>query len=258
MRKRVNLLRGLGLDLDTAGFYEVAKYVYDLDRGVWAKKNLATAINHYWRFRGFDYKPLKVPRLRGDRDLWIPSSEEKERLLNVTLRTRYSTKRARLIMRVLFEAGLRASELCNLKISDVRKKKKSGKVVYYLRVLGKGNKERSVPISKGLYHALVEYYSYYGRDPCIFGFSPVYLRKIIAEVKKAAGVPNFHAHAARHYRAVELLKEGVSLEALRRFLGHSRLDTTQIYLRGSDDVLETELMKKDRYFRSQEVVESEE
>ncbi len=257
MHKRVNLLSKLGIDLDEKTPYEVTKFVLDLDRSRWAKKNLATAINHYWKFTGVDFS-LKVPRLKGDRDLWIPSPEEKERLCNVTLKTRNATRRARMIMRVLFEAGLRASELCNLKIDDVRKKKKSGMVIYYLRVVGKGNRERSVPISKSLYHDLRGYFLWYGGELYIFDFSPAYLRKIISDVKAAAGIPQFHAHAARHYRAVELLKEGVSLEALRRFLGHSRLDTTQIYLRGSDDVLESELMKKDRYFREKEVVENAE
>ena len=255
MKKRVNLLRGLGLDLDTSSFYDVAKLVYELNRGVWAKKNLATAINHYWRFREFDYKPLRVPRLRGEKDLWIPSPEEKQKLLTVSLSSSYTTVRARLIVRTLFETGIRAGELCGLKRDDVRVMKKHGRLVYYLNVIGKGNRERQVPISKALYHELVLYYKYHGRGPYVFGFSPAYLRKIIIEIRNKAGVPRFHAHAARHYRAVELLKEGVSLEALRRYLGHSRLDTTQIYLRSAEDHVLEELYAKDRYF--QEVEENE-
>ncbi len=253
MKKRVNLLSGLGLDLDTVDFYAVAKCVYELDRTIYAKKNLATAINHYWKYRDFRYTPLRVPRLTGDKDIWIPSAVEKEKLLNVSLNTSYSTARARLIVRTLFETGMRAGELCGLKRDDVRFMEKHRGNIYYLHVIGKGNKERQIPISKSLYQELILYYRYHGRGAYVFGFSPAYLRKIIATLRSVAGVPQFHAHAARHYRAVELLREGVSLESLRKYLGHSRLDTTQIYLRSAKDCMLNELLEKDVYFGGENV-----
>ncbi|MGC9193488.1 MAG: tyrosine-type recombinase/integrase [Thermoplasmata archaeon] len=56
-----------------------------------------------------------------------------------------------------------------------------------------------------------------------------YMRKIISEISKKAGV-HFHAHMARHTYATTLLKAGVSPESVRKLLGHESLSTTQIYL----------------------------
>lgn len=56
-----------------------------------------------------------------------------------------------------------------------------------------------------------------------------YMRKIISEISKKAGV-RFHAHMARHTYATTILKAGVSPESVRKLLGHESLSTTQIYL----------------------------
>ena len=58
-----------------------------------------------------------------------------------------------------------------------------------------------------------------------------------------------HPHAARHYRAVELLEQGINLKAVRDFLGHESLETTQRYLEGENDMVYKELSSKDKYFQ---------
>ena len=250
IRQRVSLLRLMeadGLDIDTTEDLDISRYLYNKDElGYGAKNNRVKAINLYLKFLGRDFRLKHVKRF-GAKEFWIPTPEEKERLLNVELGTKYQTWRARLIMKILFEAGIRAAELCGLKMDDVKRKviRKDGKefVFWYLDVVGKGSKRRQVPISKGLVDDIREYYRYHGRDPWIFGIKPAMLRNITHEIGKAAEVRKFHPHAARHYRAVELYQNGVPLEAIREFLGHSSLATTQIYLQGSKGFVFFEISK---------------
>ncbi len=238
VRKYLGLLRIVerDVDLDVLPDLEIARYVYELDLSVAAKNNRIKAVNLYLRYLERSYR-LKLIREKGDRDYWIPTPKQKKKLLAVELKTKYQTARARMILEILFEAGLRAAELCSLKMDSVKNKvlSRDGKTyrVYYLDVKGKGNKWRQVPVSFELVSKIRDYYRYYGKDPYIFGFSTSSLRNILRFVKEATGVNEFHAHAARHYRAVELYQKGVNLETIRKFLGHSDISTTQIYLKGS-------------------------
>ena len=72
--------------------------------------------------------------------------------------------------------------------------------------------------------------------------------RICKEAGRQVNVSRFHTHAARHYRTVELDEEEVGIETIRRFLGHSKLSTTQIYLRGRRNKTRDEIIKKDKHF----------
>lgn len=74
--------------------------------------------------------------------------------------------------------------------------------------------------------------------------------RICREVREQVDVPNFHHHSCRHYRAIELLEQSVSTEAVQRFLDHEELSTTQEYLRGSREIVFKELCSKDKIMKS--------
>ena len=146
--------------------------------------------------------------------------------------------RDRALMEVLYGCGLRVSECCGLNLLDCA----FGEG--YLRVVGKGNKERISPISGTAHQALVEYLES-GRPELVKPYaeptSAVFLNarggrltrqsihKVVARAGLSIGVKNLHPHTLRHSYATHLLAGGADLRVIQEILGHSDISTTQIY-----------------------------
>lgn len=189
------------------------------------------ALRTYFRFEGQDdeaekLKPPKVPKS-------LPKAltrEEIKRLLSVIPPTR---KRDRLIVLLLYGAGLRVSEVCNLRRKDVDLERS----LIVVRG-GKGAKDRVVPISETLARTIKEYLqsredgSEYllveNRRKNKDKISPKTVWYILKEYGKKAGV-EVTPHKLRHSFATHMLEEGVDIRAIQELLGHSNLSTTQIY-----------------------------
>jgi len=142
------------------------------------------------------------------------------------------------IVEVLYGCGLRVSELCNLKLSNIYPKEEM------LQVFGKGNKERWVPINP---HALQLLQNYLftirsqltpqpGEEKYVFlnlrghHLTRVAVFQFIKEaVEKACLHKNVSPHSLRHSFATELVQNGADLRAVQEMLGHESLSTTQIY-----------------------------
>lgn len=209
------------------------------------------ALNRYFMFRGLDVK-LKYYRTFYEADLKVPTDEEVQRLLSLTWSTRATTLRNRAILAALFTTGVRVEECRNLDWNDIDEEDMTIKIRH-----GKFGKTRIVPLPQWVYDLLMEYKMFQEKsDPnAMFTsyrgrLSNAYLRKIVKEAGKKAGIPWFHAHAARHWRALKWLKEGVNLETIRILMGHSALKTTQIYLRAlSKDEAFQEVREKDSLFK---------
>ncbi|MFP4143392.1 MAG: tyrosine-type recombinase/integrase [Thermoplasmata archaeon] len=238
-------------------YFKIARYLHDSDLPRSQKNNIAKAANAYLRMKGEDYR-LKLDKRKGPRDIWIPSKEQAEKLLEVNCwKNRFYNERNSLLLKILFEAGLRAEEASNLRFSDIKRKKDQQHCYIHVRE-GKGGKDRLVPISKDLYEDIEHFEKYYSSSEYIFdngrgkGVHPKTVRQICYQAAEATEdqdlIDNFHPHAARHYRAVQLVENDINLEAVRRFLGHSSLETTKEYLRGSDSLLFDEFEKKDPIF----------
>jgi integrase/recombinase XerC len=131
---------------------------------------------------------------------------------------------------------LRISELCGLKAADVDWDERS------LRVLGKGRKERLVPIGETALAAIRNYWSLLERPPA--DATPVFLaetgkgaplssRMLQSRLKKylaLAGLdPQLTPHKLRHSYATHLLDAGADLRSVQELLGHAHLVTTQVY-----------------------------
>lgn len=137
------------------------------------------------------------------------------------------------IFELLYGCALRVSELCGLKVGDVDLKRES------IRVLGKGSKERIIPISKKAIEALKSYnefrtaYSY--NDPLLVMESgeKIYPRFVQRQVKKyisqKSDINKKSPHVLRHSAATHMLDNGADLLAVKEILGHENLSTTQIY-----------------------------
>lgn len=137
---------------------------------------------------------------------------------------------------LIFGCGLRISEALSLKNSDVATHPD------VLRIIGKGNKERIVPVLPAVYTALDKYikirpFGNANDDPVFrsvrgLPMSPRMAEKVIENLRHYLQLPDYVTpHALRHTFATALLSGGADLRTLQELLGHSSLSTTQLYTR---------------------------
>jgi len=147
------------------------------------------------------------------------------------------------IVEVLYGSGIRVSELTGLNMEDIDRERNT------LRVIGKGNKERIVPIGLPAIHA-IENWIKQGRSKILSEVSERALflgsrgkridqrvvREIVYEATQAlGGNKRLGPHALRHSAATHLLEGGADLRTVQEILGHSSLSTTQIYTHVSEE-----------------------
>ena len=145
--------------------------------------------------------------------------------------------RDRLIMELLYATGIRVGELCSLDLASVDRANQT------LRVIGKGDRERTVPYGAPAGHALEEWLQF-GRpslagprsgDALLLGarggrLDPRIARTVVHEVLAAVpGSPDLGPHGLRHSAATHLLEGGADLRVVQELLGHASLATTQLY-----------------------------
>jgi integrase/recombinase XerD len=160
-----------------------------------------------------------------------------EKLLGAINTTRPTGLRDRAMLELLFATGLRVSELCRTGLGDLDQQ------LGILRTLGKGNKQRLVPVGKAALRAVSEYQQS-GRPALLKGRASRYLFitarggcltrqafwKLLAGYGRKAGI--FHGlspHVMRHSFATHLLEGGADLRSVQIMLGHADISTTQIY-----------------------------
>ena len=138
------------------------------------------------------------------------------------------------LVTLIFGCGLRISEALGLKNSDVRGRPD------ILRIVGKGNKERIVPVLPAVYDAIDKYVSVrpFGNAPTDELFrsvrglpmSPRMAEKVVEKLRHYLQLPDYVTpHALRHTFATALLAGGADLRSLQELLGHASLSTTQLY-----------------------------
>ncbi|KAA0081245.1 tyrosine recombinase XerC [Mycolicibacterium sp. P9-64] len=145
--------------------------------------------------------------------------------------------RDRLIVEMLYATGIRVSELCGLDLDDVDASRR------LLRVLGKGNKQRTVPFGEPAWRALKSWLAD-GRPalatetsgPALLlgargkRIDPRQARTVVHQTMAAVdGAPDIGPHGLRHSAATHLLEGGADLRVVQELLGHSTLATTQLY-----------------------------
>ncbi len=145
--------------------------------------------------------------------------------------------RDRLIVELLYASGIRVSELCGLDIDDIDMSRR------LLRVLGKGNKQRTVPFGAPAQAALGAWLSdgrpalaNAGSGPALLlgargrRLDPRQARTVVHQTMAAVdGAPDIGPHGLRHSAATHLLEGGADLRVVQELLGHSSLATTQLY-----------------------------
>jgi integrase/recombinase XerC len=144
--------------------------------------------------------------------------------------------RDELMVELFYQTGMRLNELMNLKEIDVNEQ--------YIKVLGKRNKERLIPISSGLFLQIQGYISQKRKIVSESKFLivlkngnklyPTFVyRKINAYLSQATSLDKKSPHVLRHTFATHMLNRGSGLETLKDLLGHANLAATQIYTHNS-------------------------
>lgn len=183
-------------------------------------------------------RPNHLPDILSDKDITKLQST-----FDLSLPDQY---RNNVIVEVLYGCGLRVSELVNLKMSNIYEDEQ------YLKVIGKGNKERWVPINPHalemlnnyIHHVRVHYAIKPGEEKYVFinrlgrHLSRNYVFMFLQQAVNNAGL-NKHVspHSLRHSFATELVENGADLRAVQEMLGHESISTTEIYTHLTRDTL---------------------
>lgn len=181
----------------------------------------------------------------------VLSIDEIDMLINAIDLSKREGQRNRAIIETLYSCGLRVSEACNLKLSDLYLNEG------FIKVEGKGNKQRLVPISERAVAEIMDYMTDRSEIDIKPGhedylFVSAHLRKrmsritmfhIIKELAEQTGLKKtISPHTFRHSFATHLLEGGANLRVIQSMLGHEDIGTTEIYTRIDANRLRSEII----------------
>ena len=181
----------------------------------------------------------------------VLSLEEIDSLISSIDRSTPEGQRNRAILETLYSCGLRVSELCNLKLSELYLEEG------FIKVEGKGSKQRLVPISPRAIKELEHYFIDRNRqnikpgyDDYVFisrfgkNISRIMVFHIIKELAERIGLQKtISPHTFRHSFATHLLEGGANLRAIQAMLGHESIGTTEIYTHIDRNMLRSEIIE---------------
>ena len=242
----INFIKGEGLaiaDVRLSHLETFAATIHEFGVSATSQARILCGVRSFFRFLVLDgvladdpAELLESPAV-GEHLPEVLTTEEVDRMEASIDLSKWEGQRNRAIIEVLFSCGLRVSELVNLRFSDVSLNDK------FLRIVGKGSKERLVPISD----AALREIQLWLFDRNLMKVKPgeqeyVFLNRrgahltrtmiliMIKRTAEEAGITNtVSPHTLRHSFATALLKGGANLRAIQEMLGHENIKTTQIY-----------------------------
>lgn len=228
---------------------DIEKYIRSLNKSSKTISHVISSLksfyNYYMRMGNIKSNPTdEIDRPKIEKK--IPeflTLEEVSSLLNFEVNNEFKA-RNKAILELLYSSGLRISELTNLELSNIDLDE------CLVRVMGKGSKERIVPLGDYAIDALKEYIYFYrpmlNKNNSSYVFlnnrggilSRQFIFKVIKEECIKKGIrKNVSPHTLRHTFATHLLKNGADLRIIQELLGHENLSTTQIYTHLTNDKL---------------------
>jgi integrase/recombinase XerC len=183
-------------------------------------------------------RQVRSPRQGRRLPSFLPKDESKE-LLDRPVEASAAARRDHALLELLYATGIRVGECCGLDWTDLDRSHRT------VRVLGKGGKERVVPVGETALAALDTYLAARGREegPLFTNhrggrLTPRSVHRIVGRQARLTGLERrVTPHTLRHTFATHLLGEGADLRLVQELLGHSRLSTTQRYTHVSPEHL---------------------
>lgn len=234
------------IDVVHATFDDLQAFIFDISKeiiSVRTQARLIAGIHSFYRFLLYhnyiEQDPselIETPK----KELHLPdvlSIEEIDRMIAQIDMSKSESHRNRAIIEMLYGSGLRVSELVNLQLSNIYLQEG------YMRITGKGSKQRLVPISP----VAIEWFAYWLQDRNALDIKPeaadiafvnrygrqltrAMIFTIIKRLAEAAGIQkNISPHTLRHSFATHLLQNGADLRIIQQLLGHESISTTEIY-----------------------------
>lgn len=246
LQRLLNYMEKHSIDIVRASFDDLQAFVFDTFKdisSVRTQARLIAGIHSFYRFLLYhnyiEQDPselLETPK----KEMHLPetlSLEEIDLMIAQIDMSKSDSHRNRAIIEILYGSGLRVSELINLRLSDMYLQEG------YMRIIGKGSKQRLVPISP----VAVEWFEYWLKDRSALDIKPeaidiAFLNRygrqltramiftIIKTLARKAGIQKtISPHTLRHSFATHLLQNGADLRIIQQLLGHESISTTEIY-----------------------------
>ena len=223
---------------------EFISELYDLGLSARSQARIISGIKQFFGFLILEEEikidpseMLEMPRI-GRKLPEILSIEEIDQLINAIDMSKAESHRNKAILETLYSCGLRVSELVDLKFSQLYFEEG------FVRVIGKGNKERLVPVSESVEHEIGIYNDHVrrhqivqkGNENIVFlnrrgaKLTRVMIFTIIKDLAKSIGLnKTISPHTFRHSFATHMIEGGANLRAIQEMLGHESITTTEIY-----------------------------
>jgi integrase/recombinase XerD len=240
------------LNLNTKHLRDFVEYLNELGASPFSQARILSGIKGFYKYLLYEDLIKKDPTTLIDGPKLgrkLPDTldfHEIEKLLNAIDLSKPEGGRNRAMLEVLYSSGLRVSELVNLKIPNIYFD------IGFLRVIGKGNKERLVPIGREAMKYLKSYleeirvqvpikkdfeaYAFLNRRGK--NLTRVMVFTVIKNLAKSIGLKkSISPHTFRHSFATHLLEGGADLRAVQEMLGHESITTTEIYTHLDRDYL---------------------
>jgi integrase/recombinase XerC len=237
-------------EITEVGYSEIRQWIVELVNRDISNRTInrkVSALNSYFKFllkiEHIKVNPLKQHKaLKVGKKVQLPFSEQelKDVLENSIEVNDFESARNQLIIELFYATGMRRIELVNIELLDLDLSNKQ------LKVLGKRNKERYIPLIESSISSLKKYLEYRGELPVIEHGEMLFLTKkglkiyeklvyriINKYFSEASSKVKCSPHVLRHSFATHLLNQGADLNAIKELLGHTSLAATQVYTNNS-------------------------
>ena len=238
-------LNNLNKNVMTSYFLELSEFNYSNA----TKQRMYSSIKQYLNFLEVNgiINHVEIEDIQFKSALKLPdvlNVSEINKMINFYKHDSFLNSRNRTILDFLYSTGSRVSEVINVNLSDIDTKDS------FVRLEGKGSKQRIVPLGSLLIDNLIDYMNI--RDSNMnFESNRLFLSKSFKKLDRTAvfrlikstGVKlgfskDLHPHILRHSAATHMLEGGCDLRTVQEFLGHSSVSTTQIYTKVTKEFLE--------------------
>ena len=183
---------------------------------------------------------IVAPKSKKRLPVFIEEDQIASLLNEVQFETGFIGQRNKLIIELFYVTGIRLSELINIKISDVDFNNQS------IKVLGKRNKERIIPLSSSMINGLNNFIVNNQKNHFLFTnldgmklYTKLVYRLVNKYIAKISSVNKKSPHILRHTFATHMLNNGADINAIKELLGHANLSATQVYTHNTIEKLKT-------------------